>query len=59
MLRRPSSGARPVVRLAAAAELGDVSGRYFKRFRETAPSPAAQNDADARKLWEVSEKAVG
>src|SRR5262249_52570988 len=59
LMRRPASGARPVVRLASAPELEGVSGRYFKRFRETAPSPAAQNDAAARRLWEASEKAVG
>ena len=59
LMRRPASGARPVVRLASAPELEGVSGRYFKRFREMAPSAMAQDDAAARKLWEVSEKAAG
>jgi|KBSMisStaDraftv2_1062788.scaffolds.fasta_scaffold104616_2 NAD(P)-dependent dehydrogenase (short-subunit alcohol dehydrogenase family) len=59
LMRRPASGARPVVRLAAAPELAGVSGRYFKRFRETPPSEAGRRDADARRLWEIAEKAVG
>ena len=41
------------------AGLRGVSGRYFDRFREATPSEAARNDADARRLWEVSELAVG
>jgi retinol dehydrogenase 12 len=58
LMRRPASGARPVVRLASAPELDGVTGRYFKRFREVAPSTAAQSDADAKRLWDVSERAV-
>ena len=51
-------GARPVVRLAAAPELSGVTGRYFDRFREVEPAPAARNDADAATLWEIAEKAT-
>ena len=59
VLPGPATGARPVVRLAAAPELAGVTGRYFHRFREATPSVAARNDADAKRLWEVSEEAVG
>jgi NAD(P)-dependent dehydrogenase (short-subunit alcohol dehydrogenase family) len=58
VLPSPEKGARPVVRLAAAPELDGVSGRYFDKFREAAPSAAARNDSDAARLWEVSERAV-
>jgi NAD(P)-dependent dehydrogenase (short-subunit alcohol dehydrogenase family) len=60
MLVLPSAekGARPVVRLAAAPELDGVTGRYFDRFREAAPTSAATNDADAARLWEIAEKAT-
>ncbi len=51
-------GARPVIRLAAAPELEGVTGRYFDRMREVAPAPAAQNDADAKRLWEIAERAT-
>ncbi len=53
-LPSPRKGAQPVVRLAAAPELDGVSGRYFDREREVAPAPAAVNDADAARLWELT-----
>jgi len=59
VLPSPAKGAAPVVRLASAPELDGVTGRYFNRFREEAPAPAAANDADALRLWEVAEKATG
>jgi len=58
LLPSSAKGAAPVARLAADPDLDGVSGRYFDRFRETNPSPAAQNDADARRLWEAAEKAT-
>jgi retinol dehydrogenase-12 len=58
VLSSPEKGARPVVRLATAPELAGVTGRYFDRGREAAPSRAARNDADAARLWEAAEKAT-
>jgi retinol dehydrogenase-12 len=58
VLPSAEKGARPVVRLAAAPELSGVTGRYFDRFREVEPGPAARNDADAARLWEIAEKAT-
>jgi NAD(P)-dependent dehydrogenase (short-subunit alcohol dehydrogenase family) len=51
-------GARPVVRLAAAPELEGVTGRYFDKMREVEPAPAARSEADARRLWEIAERAT-
>jgi retinol dehydrogenase 12 len=59
LLPRAEKGAEPVVRLASDPALEGVTGRYFDRFREATPSEAARNDADARRLWEISERAVG
>jgi NAD(P)-dependent dehydrogenase (short-subunit alcohol dehydrogenase family) len=60
VLRSPESGARPVVRLASDPQLpASASGRYFDRFREATPSPAGRSDADAARLWLVSEQATG
>jgi retinol dehydrogenase 12 len=61
MIFLPSAekGAEPVVRLAAAADVQGVTGRYFDRFREATPSPAATNDADAARLWAVASEATG
>ena len=33
--------------------------RYYSDCREKAPSAAAMSEADAKRLWEVSEKLVG
>jgi len=52
-------GAKPVVRLAWDPALEGVTGRYFKRFRETAPSEAARDDAASARLWEIAERATG
>jgi NAD(P)-dependent dehydrogenase (short-subunit alcohol dehydrogenase family) len=48
----PEQGARTLVYLATSPEIADVTGRYFTRCREKTPSPAAQDDAAARRLWD-------
>jgi len=55
----PSKGAAPVARLASDPALDGVTGRYFKRFAETAPSSRASNDADAARLWTVAATGTG
>ena len=52
-------GAKPVARLAWDPALEGMTGRYFKRFRETAPSEAARDDAAAARLWDVAARATG
>jgi NAD(P)-dependent dehydrogenase (short-subunit alcohol dehydrogenase family) len=52
-------GAKPVARLAWDPALDGVTGRYFKRFRETAPAAAARDDAAAARLWDVAARQAG
>jgi NAD(P)-dependent dehydrogenase (short-subunit alcohol dehydrogenase family) len=52
-------GARPVVRLAWDPALEGMTGRYFRRFRETAPSEAAVDDAAAARLWDIAARETG
>jgi NAD(P)-dependent dehydrogenase (short-subunit alcohol dehydrogenase family) len=59
VLPPPGKGARPVVRLASSPDLNGVTGRYFNKLREADPAPAATNDADAARLWEIAEKTTG
>ena len=59
LLPSPARGAAPVTRLASDPALEGVTGRYFRRFREAAPSARGANDADAARLWDVAEKATG
>jgi retinol dehydrogenase 12 len=56
---RPEPGADTIVHLASSPAIADVSGRYFYNSREIVPSPAAQDDAVAARLWRESEKIAG
>ena len=50
----PEEGAKTIVYLASSPEPKSLSGLYFYKCRPVTPSAAAQNDADARRLWAVS-----
>lgn len=52
--RSVRKGAETVVYLASSPEMADVSGQYFFDCRRATPSAAAQNDEDARRLWQES-----
>jgi NAD(P)-dependent dehydrogenase (short-subunit alcohol dehydrogenase family) len=58
-LLSPTQGASTVIYLAAASEVQGVTGKYFARCAEAAPSPVAQDDALARRLWQVSAQQTG
>jgi NAD(P)-dependent dehydrogenase (short-subunit alcohol dehydrogenase family) len=55
----PQQGAETSTYLAASPEVEGTSGLYFEKCRPRAPSPAAQDDAAAERLWEVSAKLAG
>jgi NAD(P)-dependent dehydrogenase (short-subunit alcohol dehydrogenase family) len=54
----PEKGARTSVYVASAAELAEVTGRYFVRCRVATPSKSAQDQKAAQRLWGESEKLV-
>ena len=54
-----AEGALPIVRLASATELGQVSGKYFSRMKITAPNCIANRSKLRRKIWELSARLVG
>lgn len=54
----PEEAADTLVWLASAEEPGQSSGLYFHRREALSPSPTAQDDDTARRLWEVSEELV-
>ena len=56
---RPQQGARTLIYLASSPEVEGVSGRYFYECRQVKPSAAAQSDADALRLWEISTQLAG
>jgi NAD(P)-dependent dehydrogenase (short-subunit alcohol dehydrogenase family) len=49
---------RMPVHLATARELDGVTGKYFTTGRAAEPSALAQDDAAAKRLWEMSERLV-
>jgi NAD(P)-dependent dehydrogenase (short-subunit alcohol dehydrogenase family) len=55
----PAKGARTSIHLATSPDVADLTGLYFEKCQPAVPSTAAQNDDDARRLWEVSERLVG
>jgi NAD(P)-dependent dehydrogenase (short-subunit alcohol dehydrogenase family) len=55
----PEDGAKTIIYLASSPEVAGVSGEYFYKCRPVAPTREAQNDADAARLWQVSEGIAG
>ncbi len=54
----PEKGARTTVYLASSPEVAEVTGKYFIKCRARDPSPAAQDQAAAARLWSASEELV-
>ncbi len=57
--RSNEKGAETAVYLCASPAVADLSGEYFFDRRPRHPKRYAQSDADARRLWEVSERLTG
>ena len=56
----PEEGARTSVYLASAPELECVTGKYFNERQQVVPSTlASYNEADARRLWDLSADITG
>jgi retinol dehydrogenase 12 len=55
----PEEGAKTTIYLATSPEVDGQTGQYFIRQTRAASSPESQDDATARKLWEVSAKLTG
>jgi NAD(P)-dependent dehydrogenase (short-subunit alcohol dehydrogenase family) len=52
----PEQGGERLVYLAASPEVEGKTGGYYDNNRLTTPSPLAQDDAVATRLWHVSER---
>lgn len=57
--RTPEKGAETVIYLTASPDVQGASGGYYFNCKLTPPTPAAQDDAAAERLWQVSERLVG
>ncbi|KAK3769656.1 hypothetical protein RRG08_004908 [Elysia crispata] len=52
----PEQGAQTTLRLALDKSLEQESGKYFAELKEKTPSNRAQNEADAKRLWDMTEE---
>jgi NAD(P)-dependent dehydrogenase (short-subunit alcohol dehydrogenase family) len=50
----PELGAATIVHLASSPEVASTTGAYFYKCRPSTPARDALNDADAKRLWELS-----
>jgi NAD(P)-dependent dehydrogenase (short-subunit alcohol dehydrogenase family) len=50
----PEQGAQTIVYLASSPEVAEITGGYFYKCHQATPTREAQNDDDARRLWEAS-----
>ena len=48
----PEQGAETLVYLASSPDVAGITGEYFVRCRPATPTPAAQDDETARRLWQ-------
>ena len=56
-LKSPEKGAATSLYLATSPDVAAVTGKYFKnRTREIRPNPTALDDANAERLWRISEQ---
>jgi len=55
----PADGAKTSIYLASSPEVANVTGKFFDKCREVPPTPAAQDAAAAKRLWDVSAKLTG
>ena len=55
----PEQGAETIIYLASSPDVANVSGKYFYKSKPETPTKEAQNDADAKRLWDVSAKLSG
>ncbi len=56
---KPEEGAKTIIYLASSPEVDGRSGGYYHKYKLEQPTAAAQNDKDARSLWDASAKIAG
>jgi NAD(P)-dependent dehydrogenase (short-subunit alcohol dehydrogenase family) len=55
----PQEGAQTLIYLASSPGVAGVTGQYFYKCKPAVPTKEAQNEADARRLWDISAKLSG
>ena len=52
-------GAKTIIYLASSPDVATVSGEYFNECKVETPSAQARSDADAQRLWNISDQIMG
>lgn len=52
-------GAETSIYLASSPDVAAITGGYFEDRKQVTPAPAAQDDAAARRLWDISAQMTG
>ena len=55
----PEQGAYTIVHLASSPDVAGITGGYFYKCSLTTPTPEAQKDDSARRLWDASSELAG
>ena len=55
----PEQGAQTIIYLASSPDVEGKSGGYYVKSHLAKPTREAQNDADAKRLWDISAKIAG
>lgn len=55
----PEKGAETIIYLASSPEAAGANGGYFYKCRPATPTREAQDDASAKRLWDVTAKLTG
>jgi NAD(P)-dependent dehydrogenase (short-subunit alcohol dehydrogenase family) len=55
----PEQGAQTIIYLASSPDVEGKTGGYYSKCKPITPTKAAQNDADAKRLWDISAKISG
>ena len=55
----PEQGAETIIYLASSDDVAGKTGGYYEKKKIATPSRAAQNDADAKRLWDISTRIAG
>ena len=55
----PEQGAETIIYLASSGKVEGKTGGYYLKSAPATPTKEAQNDADAKRLWEISAKISG
>jgi NAD(P)-dependent dehydrogenase (short-subunit alcohol dehydrogenase family) len=55
----PEQGAQTIIYLASSPEVDGKSGGYYVKSKLATPTKEAQNDADAKRLWDESARIAG